>query len=322
MEPKGDKIPGAATGTGATIISRILSHADILMALGVIWIVGTMVIPIPAGLLDILLSFSITFSLVVLLVTLYTTEPLQFSVFPGLLLILTLFRLSLNVASTRLILLHADAGKVIQAFGSFVVGGNYVVGMVIFLTERENSTVHLCPSCDSHLPSRYGAVVSSPIVRVLLGHGVPVQDAHGGAVGNLQAVLLDPDEELLMVVCLEPPVPAPKSLERSRVCHEELGHDVADQVAVVPAVTPTGKDQVPVLLLDRPEVRLASMLDAEELLLASQTVAGGNRGLSLYHDFKQSFDSRLAGELEVVIEGQEERCGNVLQKGISPRTDP
>jgi flagellar biosynthesis protein FlhA len=117
----------------STLLSRILSQADIIMALGVIWIVSTMVIPIPSGMLDLLLSFSITFSLIVLLVTLYTTEPLQFSVFPGLLLILTLFRLSLNVASTRLILLHADAGKVIQAFGTFVVGGNYVVGLVIFL---------------------------------------------------------------------------------------------------------------------------------------------------------------------------------------------
>ena len=196
------------------------------------------------------------------------------------------------------------------------------IGMVIFLTERENSTVHLRPSCDSHLPSRYGAVVSFSIAGVLLWHGVPMQNAHGGTVGNSQAVLLDPDEKLLMVVCFEPFVPAPESLDRGSVCNEELRYDVADQVAVVSAVTPTGKDKVPVLLLDRPKVRLGSMLDAEELSLASQTVASGNRGLFLYHDFKQSFDSCLAGELEVVVEGQEERRGDVLQKGISPRTDP
>ncbi len=114
-------------------LGGLTRHGDILMAVGVIAILGVMVIPLPAILLDLLLAFSITTALVILLVAMYTVKPLQFSVFPGLLLVVTLFRLSLNVASTRLILGDAYAGKIIQAFGSFVVKGNYVVGFVIFL---------------------------------------------------------------------------------------------------------------------------------------------------------------------------------------------
>jgi flagellar biosynthesis protein FlhA len=97
-----------------------------------------MVMPIPTFLLDLLLSFSLTFSIIILLVSVFLKAPLEFSVFPSLLLIVTLLRLSLNVASTRIILLHGQegsdaAGQVIKSFGSFVVGGNYVVGTVIFI---------------------------------------------------------------------------------------------------------------------------------------------------------------------------------------------
>ncbi|MCL6582435.1 MAG: flagellar biosynthesis protein FlhA [bacterium] len=117
---------------------RILSaKSDLLIALGVIGIVGVMIIPLPPLMLDFLLSFDIALSVVILLSALYTLDPLEFSVFPSLLLLATLFRLSLNVASTRLILLHGEngveaAGKVIMAFGSFVIGGNYVVGLLVF----------------------------------------------------------------------------------------------------------------------------------------------------------------------------------------------
>ncbi|MGH9447810.1 MAG: flagellar biosynthesis protein FlhA, partial [Terriglobia bacterium] len=101
-------------------------------------IVFIMLVPIPAFLLDILLAVSITVSVLVLLVSMYIQRPVQFSVFPSLLLLLTLFRLSLNLASSRRVLLDGSqgpgaAGKVIEAFGQFVVGGNYVVGFVIFL---------------------------------------------------------------------------------------------------------------------------------------------------------------------------------------------
>ena len=92
-----------------------------------------MIIPIPDWLLSLLIVLNITLSLTILLVTMYNLEPLDFSVFPTLLLIMTLFRLALNISSTRLILLYADAGEVIAQFGNFVVGGNPVVGFIIFL---------------------------------------------------------------------------------------------------------------------------------------------------------------------------------------------
>ena len=112
---------------------RIHQYTDILFAVGVIGMIGVMVIPMPTGLIDVLLTFNIAFSLLVLLMTMYVTDPLQLSVFPGLLLVLTLFRLSLNVATTRLILGDAYAGEVINAFGQFVVKGNYILGLVVFL---------------------------------------------------------------------------------------------------------------------------------------------------------------------------------------------
>jgi flagellar biosynthesis protein FlhA len=108
-------------------------RSDVLLALGVIGILIVMIIPIPTFLLDLLLALNITLAVVILMVAMYTEQVLAFSVFPGLLLVVTLFRLSLNVASTRLILGEAYAGTIIQAFGSYVVAGNYVVGVVIFL---------------------------------------------------------------------------------------------------------------------------------------------------------------------------------------------
>ncbi len=113
-------------------------NTTIVMAVGVIGVLLIMMIPLPTIIVDILLSFNITFSIIVLLMSMYVMKPLDFSVFPSVLLVMTLFRLSLNVASTRLVLLHgnegtAAAGQVIKAFGTFVVGGNYVVGMIVFL---------------------------------------------------------------------------------------------------------------------------------------------------------------------------------------------
>ncbi len=119
-------------------IARFTQSADIFMAVAVIAILMIMVVPLPSILLDLLLSFNITFSLVILLVGMYIQKPLELSSFPSILLVTTLFRLSLNVASTRMILLHGNegtdaAGKVIMAFGNFVVGGNYLVGVIVFL---------------------------------------------------------------------------------------------------------------------------------------------------------------------------------------------
>ncbi|WP_442900253.1 FHIPEP family type III secretion protein, partial [Geoalkalibacter sp.] len=108
-----------------------------MVALGLVAILLVMIIPLPTILLDLFLSLNITVALLILVIGLYTVRALDFAIFPAILLVTTLFRLSLNVASTRLILLNGDqgtdaAGTVIASFGQFVVGGNYVVGIVIF----------------------------------------------------------------------------------------------------------------------------------------------------------------------------------------------
>ncbi|MDD5704274.1 MAG: flagellar biosynthesis protein FlhA, partial [Dehalococcoidales bacterium] len=112
---------------------RWYKHSDVIVASAVIGMVIMLVIPVPTQLLDFLLTINITFSLIILLVGMYNNEPLQFSSFPSLLLVMTLFRLSLNVSSTRLILLNGYAGEVINTFGMYVLGGNPVIGFVIFL---------------------------------------------------------------------------------------------------------------------------------------------------------------------------------------------
>lgn len=119
-------------------LKMISGKSDLLVALGVIGIIGVMIIPLPSLVLDVLLSFDLALAVIILLSAMYTLNPLDFSIFPSLLLLATLFRLSLNVASTRLILLHGEkgieaAGTVIKSFGSFVIGGNYVVGLMVFL---------------------------------------------------------------------------------------------------------------------------------------------------------------------------------------------
>ena len=114
-------------------LAFLLKNNDIVLAVGLVTIIAMMVLPIPPGILDFLLTLNISFGVIILLVCLYTKEPLDYSTFPTILLIATLFRLGLNVSSTRLILLYGDAGNVINSFGEFVVGGNYVVGFVIFI---------------------------------------------------------------------------------------------------------------------------------------------------------------------------------------------
>ena len=122
-----------------TPIERITKNSDLFMAIGLMAIMAVMIIPMPRFLLDLLLSVEIALSIILLLTSVYATRALDFSIFPSLLLITTLFRLSLNVATTRLILLHGSeegtsaAGDVIRSFGEFVVGGNYAVGVVIFI---------------------------------------------------------------------------------------------------------------------------------------------------------------------------------------------
>ncbi|KAA3617607.1 MAG: flagellar biosynthesis protein FlhA [Calditrichaeota bacterium] len=123
----------ANPAVGAIKLSPASQNSNLILTAGIVLILGIMILPIPSFLLDILMALNLTSALVILFVTLFVLRPMDFSVFPGLLLIVTLFRLALNIASTRLILGEAYAGEIIEAFGNFVVQGNYAVGTVIFL---------------------------------------------------------------------------------------------------------------------------------------------------------------------------------------------
>src|SRR5450830_1609847 len=123
-------VQAAPSRTG---LSHILAQSDILLAIIILTIVGMMIIPLPTQLLDLLLTINLATSVTILLVAVYTEDPMSFSVFPSLLLITTLYRLALNVSTSRLILLQGNAGSVVHSFGNFVVGGNLVVGIVVFL---------------------------------------------------------------------------------------------------------------------------------------------------------------------------------------------
>jgi flagellar biosynthesis protein FlhA len=118
-------------------LGRLLRQGDIALALGVIGILVVLILPLPKVLLDLLLTVSITFSVLILLTSLFIEKPLEFSAFPTVLLIATLLRLALNIASTRLILAHGHegseaAGRVIEAFGGFIMQGNFVIGLIVF----------------------------------------------------------------------------------------------------------------------------------------------------------------------------------------------
>jgi flagellar biosynthesis protein FlhA len=116
----------------SSLLNRLGKHSDLLAAGGVVLIVVMLVIPLPPQLLDVFIALNIAAALAILTATIYLPRALDFSVFPTLLLITTMFRLAINVSVTRLILLHGDAGHMVEAFGEFVVGGNVVVGLIIF----------------------------------------------------------------------------------------------------------------------------------------------------------------------------------------------
>src|ERR1035437_4972634 len=120
------------------LIAALKNRSDLLVAVAVVFVILIMIVPLNSFFIDVFLTLSISLSLLILFISMYIGKPLDFSVFPSVLLIITLFRLSLNIASTRLILVHGDegshaAGQIIKGFGNFMVGGNYVVGAVVFL---------------------------------------------------------------------------------------------------------------------------------------------------------------------------------------------
>ncbi len=114
-------------------VRRLLRHTDLLAAIAVVMVVTMLVVPLPAALLDLLITLNISAALTIVVATMYLGKALDFASFPSLLLLTTMFRLAINVSVTRLILTTGDAGSVVKAFGEFVVGGNVVVGLVIFL---------------------------------------------------------------------------------------------------------------------------------------------------------------------------------------------
>ncbi|HZV72513.1 MAG TPA: flagellar biosynthesis protein FlhA [Conexibacter sp.] len=127
-------IAARPAGAGAApMLRKLMAHMDLLAALGVVLIVTMLVIPLPAVLLDLFITLNISCGLAIVVATLYLNRALDFASFPSLLLLTTMFRLAINVSVTRLILTTGDAGGVVAAFGHFVVGGNVVVGLVIFL---------------------------------------------------------------------------------------------------------------------------------------------------------------------------------------------
>jgi flagellar biosynthesis protein FlhA len=115
------------------LLKRVAKYADLIAAGVVVMVIVMMIIPLPSMVLDLMITMNISAALAIVVTTMYLPRALDFSAFPSLLLLTTLFRLAINVSVTRLILLHGNAGHVVQAFGSFVVGGNVVVGLVVFL---------------------------------------------------------------------------------------------------------------------------------------------------------------------------------------------
>src|SRR3712207_4817684 len=115
------------------LMKKVQQYSDLLAAGAVVLVVVMMIVPMPPVLLDLFITLNISVALAIVVATLYIPRPLDFSAFPSLLLLTTLFRLAINISVTRLILLEGDAGHVVEAFGNFVVGGNVVVGLIVFL---------------------------------------------------------------------------------------------------------------------------------------------------------------------------------------------
>ncbi|KAA3648382.1 MAG: flagellar biosynthesis protein FlhA [Chloroflexi bacterium] len=123
----------ATQETSAIGLRKLFSSQDAVMALAVVVILGMMLVPLPPFGIDLLVAFNLAIALAVMLITMYVRRAMDFAAFPTVLLLITLFRLGINVASSRLILLNGNAGKVIDTFGNLIVGGNYIVGVVVFL---------------------------------------------------------------------------------------------------------------------------------------------------------------------------------------------
>src|SRR3954462_7758332 len=117
----------------AASMQKIMKHTDLIAAGAIVLVVVMMIVPLPSALIDLAITLNISIALAIVVATLYVPKALDFSAFPSMLLLTTLFRLAINISVTRLILLHGDGGHVVKAFGNFVVGGNLAVGLIVFL---------------------------------------------------------------------------------------------------------------------------------------------------------------------------------------------
>ncbi|EEQ05364.1 hypothetical protein yberc0001_6930, partial [Yersinia bercovieri ATCC 43970] len=113
-------------------LMMITARQDIFLAVMLLVAIFMMILPLPTVMVDVLIAINLAFSVILLMISIYLRDPLEFSVFPSLLLITTLYRLALTISTTRLVLLQHDAGQIVEAFGQFVVGGNLAVGLIIF----------------------------------------------------------------------------------------------------------------------------------------------------------------------------------------------
>jgi type III secretion protein V len=132
-EPRSEGLAGYFAAADVSREGLIARFSDLFLVAGIVAIVALMVLPLPLWLIDLLVAVNIASGLVLILLAVYVAGPLEFSVFPSVLLMTTLFRLALSIATTRMILLHADGGHIIATFGKMVAGGNLVVGLVVFL---------------------------------------------------------------------------------------------------------------------------------------------------------------------------------------------
>lgn len=190
--PHSSAVAGASgprnPGTGSTLVKALGGVSELAVPLTVLGIVLAMIMPLPSFLLDILISANITVSVIVLLVSMYITRPVEFSIFPTALLLLTLFRLALNISSSRLILIQGNrgtqaAGEVIEAFGNFVVGGNYIIGVVIFLVLISIQYVVI-----NHGAVRISEVTARFTLDALPGKQMSIDsDLNGGLIDEAEA---------------------------------------------------------------------------------------------------------------------------------------
>ena len=156
---------------GRAGLNRLIANNDIAFAIGLAAVLATLLIPLPTFVLDVLLSCSIAVALATLVMVLSATESIELPAFPSLLLLVTLFRLSLNVASTRLILLHGDAGRIIYTFGNFVAGGS-LVGREVEYVDNGGMSQGQVESADIRQDGVYvtinGIEISSDLIRKIL----------------------------------------------------------------------------------------------------------------------------------------------------------